>query len=394
MSSNKTYCNYGSYLTNRATQQQFCDNNGRTITLINKTNELEDQVDNIKNSIHDMSLNKQDTITKETDISIGNLTVYGNLDANKINYKTITYKNTIINDNILTLGLDVSNNETLYDTGFIFINNKTDASNVTLYWDNDDNAFIFAKTDSSGVSINNETLSVNRGELSNLHIKDLSSNNTYTKNQVDKRFNAIDASFNDVYNKAEITAIISDVSDNIYTRAQLDVSFNAIDTSFNDVYTKMNTYVEYFTFGLTSYDNLEKDTFYYLVPGGDICPKDVSGHNLSNNYKQGTAYAPSIGNAYGEITIDRALLTLSKRDDGSFSDNWGNSGSVELKIVDNHKNVVGLSCDLSTDNPFKLNIPENANITGDSISVLFKVTDIVLDNGFHINLTLRTTYLL
>jgi hypothetical protein len=102
----------------------------------------------------------------------GNVTINGDLKVNQINYTTnnieTTYSNTIINDNIITLGLDASNNNTQYDTGFIFTNNKTDASNVTLYWDPDDNAFIFAKTDSSGVTINNNTLSVNRGELSDL----------------------------------------------------------------------------------------------------------------------------------------------------------------------------------------------------------------------------------
>jgi len=146
----------------------------------------------------------------------GNLSVNGNLIVNKINYETkninTTYKNTIINDNIITLGLDASNSNISYDTGFVFINNNTDASNVTLYWDKDDNAFIFAKTDSSGVAINDATLSVNRGELSDVHIKDLSANNA--------SFNIVDIS------SLNINGLLNLGSTTIKTGQQGDIRYN------------------------------------------------------------------------------------------------------------------------------------------------------------------------
>ena len=179
---------------------------------------------------------KQDKINKNTDISLNDLTVYGNLTVNKINYEieniTTTYKNSIINDNIITLGADISNNANSYDTGFIFVDNSNNKLNKTIFWSQSENKFIFGKTDSSGVAISNATMNVNLIEKVNIAIKDITANNA--------SFN--DATFNDVNINGQLT-LRGDISandarfNNTNVNGNLNVKggINANDASFNNV---------------------------------------------------------------------------------------------------------------------------------------------------------------
>ena len=155
----------------------------QTLNVIGKTTLTDLSANNA--SFNNVDVSNNLTITGNTTMK-GDLDIEGDIKVNTINYNTeninIKYSNTIINDNIITLGLDASKNDLSYDTGFIFIDNSSNALNKTLYWSQSEKAFIFGKTDSSGVTIDNASLSVNTQGLANLKINDLSANNVSLKN--------------------------------------------------------------------------------------------------------------------------------------------------------------------------------------------------------------------
>ena len=182
---------------------------------------------------------------------------------------------------------------------------------------------------------------------------------------------------------------------------------NAIEPRVDKLDISMNSHVDNFTFGLTSYSDLSNNKRYWLVPGGSLVTStldlnryyklDGSGVYVSNI---AAVYPPSIGVSYKTITFKSALVTLNKSDaTGGFLDSWGDiSGScVNFEIVakGGANKTINLSYGLVGGcGPFEVTIPADATIDeSHSISVSFQIENKplrLLQNGFHINLTLRT----
>lgn len=257
--------------------------------------------------------NKQDKIIEDTDISLNDLTVYGNLTVNKLNYETqninTTYKNSIINDNIITLGADINNNINSYDTGFIFVDNNNSKSNKTIFWSQSENRFVFGKTDSSGIAINDNTMNVNLSEKVNIAVKDISANDASFNNvDIDGKLNVKDISANDAsFNNVDISGILrinnnplNFIAYNEYgltiegkTQGSVDISINKVTKIIFDNGTGFNvdlsgTTTAKITLGShwktidisANGGEIATDSSSSLVPSGEETLQIIAGENI------------------------------------------------------------------------------------------------------------------
>jgi hypothetical protein len=249
-----------------------------------------------------------------SDASFNNVDISGTLNVHTFN-KTLenintTYSNTIINDNIITLGLDASNSTIEYDTGIIFANNKKDASNVTLYWDPSDNAFIFAKTDSSGVAFHNDSLKVNRGEYSDLHIKDLSANDVNIKGTL--KVKGVEVGGDTPVNNSNQTffqiltqqphkfQMHNTTNQSAPTSGFIDISWN-----YDNILAKEATSIARLSFKPNSHSSNQSLPFINKIK------IDISGSATSNNWESyrtisiGTSVDYNDGDTYKKETINK-----------------------------------------------------------------------------------------
>jgi cytoskeletal protein CcmA (bactofilin family) len=344
------------------------------------------------NSLQFQIYGKQDKINKDTNISLNDLTVYGNLTVNKINYETenitTTYKNSIINDNIITLGADISNNANSYDTGFIFVDNSNNKLNKTIFWSQSENKFIFGKTDSSGVAISDATMNVNLIEKVNIAIKDITANNA-TFN--DATFN--DATFNNVNINGKLT-LRGDISANDASFNNTNVNGNlnvkgdisANDASFNNVDISGALHVKGdISANDASFNNVDISGALHVK--GDISGNDASFNNVDVSGSLHVKGDISANDAsFNNVDISGALHVKGdiSANDASFN-NVDVSGSLHVKGDISANDASFNNVDVSGSLHVKGDISANdASFNNVDISGILNVKD---PSGFPIKIT-------